>query len=116
SFDLANLSSEGVSTLELQKTARAENPSGGLGATVNIITMKPLSQSGQNATISVKGIYDTSNEAGDDVTPEIAGVYTNTFADDMFGFGVSFSHQERDFQQQSAAIQGLGTSRERCTA
>ncbi len=106
SFDLANLSAEGVSTLELHKTARAENPSGGLGATVNIITMKPLAQPGQNATISVKGIHDTSNEEGDDVTPEIAGVYTNTFADDMFGFGVSFSHQERDFQQQSANIQG----------
>lgn len=106
SFDLANLSSEGVNTLELQKTARAENPSGGLGATVNIITMKPLSQPGQNATISVKGIYDSSNEEGDDVTPEIAGVYSNTFADDMFGFGLSFSHQERDFQQQSANIQG----------
>lgn len=106
SFDLANLSSEGVSTLELQKTARAENPSGGLGATVNIITMKPLSQPGQNATISVKGIHDTSVEEGDDLTPEIAGVYSNTFADEMFGFGVSFSHQERDFQQQSANIQG----------
>lgn len=106
SFNLANLSSEGVNTLELQKTARAENPSGGLGATVNIITMKPLAQSGQNATFSVKGIYDSSNEAGDDVTPEIAGVYSNTFADDMFGFGLSFSHQERDFQQQAANIQG----------
>jgi len=68
--------------------------------------MKPLAQSGQNATFSVKGIYDSSNEAGDDVTPEIAGVYSNTFADDMFGFGLSFSHQERDFQQQAANIQG----------
>jgi len=106
SFNLSNLSSEGVNTLELQKTARAENPSGGLGATVNIITMKPLAQSGQQASFSVKGIYDTSNEEGDDVTPEIAGVYSNTFADDMFGFGVSFSHQERDFQQQAANIQG----------
>ncbi|NDW15278.1 TonB-dependent receptor [Alteromonas genovensis] len=106
SFNLSNLSSEGVNTLELQKTARAENPSGGLGATVNIITMKPLAQSGQRASFSVKGIYDTSNEEGDDVTPEVAGVYSNTFADDMFGFGVSFSHQERDFQQQAANIQG----------
>jgi len=106
SFNLENLSSEGVNTLELHKTARAENPSGGLGATVNIITMKPLSQPGQNFTFSAKGIYDTSNEEGDDVTPEIAGVYSNTFADDMFGFGVSFSHQERDFQQQAANIQG----------
>ena len=106
SFNLENLSSEGVNTLELHKTARAENPSGGLGATVNIITMKPLARPGQQASFSAKGIYDTSNVEGDDVTPEIAGVYSNTFADDRFGFGVSFSHQERDFQQQSANIQG----------
>ena len=108
SFNLENLSSEGVNTLELHKTARAENPSGGLGATVNIITMKPLARPGQQASFSAKGIYDTSNVEGDDVTPEIAGVYSNTFADDRFGFGVSFSHQERDFQQQSANIQGGG--------
>ncbi|HAU26282.1 MAG TPA: TonB-dependent receptor [Alteromonas australica] len=106
SFNLENLSSEGVNTLELHKTARAENPSGGLGATVNIITIKPLARPGQQASFSAKGIYDTSNVEGDDVTPEIAGVYSNTFADDRFGFGVSFSHQERDFQQQSANIQG----------
>lgn len=106
SYNLENLSSEGVSTLELQKTARAENPSGGLGATVNIITMKPLNNPGQHFSVSAKGIYDTSNVEGDDVTPEIAGVYSNTFKNDMFGIGVSFSHQERDFQQQSASIQG----------
>lgn len=106
SFNLENLSSEGVNTLELHKTARAENPSGGLGATVNIITMKPLARPGQQASFSAKGIYDTSNVEGDDITPEFAGVYSNTFADDRFGFGVSFSHQERDFQQQAATIQG----------
>ncbi|MFT7314760.1 MAG: iron complex outermembrane receptor protein, partial [Paraglaciecola sp.] len=41
SYNLENLSSEGVSALEVYKTARAENPSGGLGATVNIVTAKP---------------------------------------------------------------------------
>ena len=106
SFNFENLSSEGVSTLELQKTARAENPSGGLGATVNIITSRPLQKSGQQYSFSAKGIYDTSNETGDDVTPEFAGVYSNTFADDTFGVGISFSHQERDFRQESANIQG----------
>lgn len=55
SYNLENLSSEGVSTLELQKTARAENPSGGLGATVNIITMKPLNNPGQHFSVSAKG-------------------------------------------------------------
>ena len=47
SYNLENLSSEGVSALEVFKTARAENPSGGLGATVDIVTTKPLSQLGE---------------------------------------------------------------------
>ncbi|MFC7001021.1 TonB-dependent receptor [Pseudobowmanella zhangzhouensis] len=106
SYNLENLSSEGVSTLELQKTARAENPSGGLGATVNIITSRPLQKPGQQYSFSAKGIFDTSNEAGEDVTPEFAGVYSNTFNDDKMGVSVSFSHQERSFRREEANIQG----------
>ena len=106
SYNLENLSSEGVSALEVQKTARAENPSGGLGATVNIITTKPLARPGEHYSVSGKAMYDSSNEAGDDVTPEMAALYSNTFADDRIGFAISLSHQERDFQKQSANIQG----------
>ena len=106
SYDLANLSSEGVSALEVYKTARADLPSGGLGATVNIVTTKPLNSPGQKFSVSAKGMYDTSNEMGDDVTPEFSAIYSNTFADDKFGVAVSFSHQERSFQQQSSQIDG----------
>lgn len=106
SYSLENLSSEGVSALEVYKTARAENPSGGLGATVNIVTTKPLSQPGQRFSIMGKGINDTSNETGDDVTPEVSAVYSNTFADDTIGIAFTLSHQERDFQRQQANIQG----------
>ncbi|WP_306518131.1 TonB-dependent receptor [Rheinheimera sp.] len=106
SYNLENLSSEGVSALEVYKTARAENPSGGLGATVNIITTKPLNNPGQHASVSAKGIYDSSNKKGDDVTPEFALVVSDTMLDDKFGVALSFSHQERDFQKQQANIQG----------
>ncbi|BDX07150.1 TonB-dependent receptor [Planctobacterium marinum] len=106
SYDLANLSSEGVSTLEVHKTAKSYLPSGGLGATVNIMTTKPLNSPGFKYSASAKGIYDESNVKGDDVTPEFAAVISNTFLDDNFGVALSFSHQERDFQQQSANIQG----------
>ncbi|MFC4654421.1 TonB-dependent receptor [Rheinheimera marina] len=106
SFNLENLSSEGVSALEIQKTARAENPSGGLGATVNIVTTKPLSNPGQHGSVSAKGLYDSSNVAGEDVTPEFAAVYSNTFDDERYGIAFSFSHQQRDFQKQQANIQG----------
>lgn len=116
SYDLANLSSEGVSALEVIKTARAENPSGGIGALVNIVTARPLSSPGQKYAISAKGIYDTSNVKGDDVTPELAAIYSNTYADNTIGVALSLSLQERDFQQQSANIpgwqadQGLGNA------
>lgn len=106
SYNLENLASEGVSALEVYKTARAENPSGGLGATVNIITAKPLSSPGERYSFSAKGIYDSSNEKGDDITPELAAIYSNTFADEKFGIAISLSHQQRDFQRQYANIQG----------
>ncbi|RUO79221.1 TonB-dependent receptor [Pseudidiomarina taiwanensis] len=106
SYNLENLSSEGVSALEVYKSARAEMPSGGLGATVNIVTMRPLSQSGQRFSIMGKAIHDTSNVEGDDFTPEVSAVYANTFADDRFGVAVTVSQQRRDFQNQQAFIQG----------
>lgn len=106
SYNLENLSSEGVSALEVYKTARAETPSGGLGATVNIVTLRPLATSGQRFAIMGKALHDTSVEVGDDVTPEVAAVYSNTFADDRFGVAFSVSQSRRDFQLQQANIQG----------
>jgi len=106
SFNFENLASDGVSALEVYKTARAENPTGGLGATVNIVTTKPLSSPGEKMSISAKALYDSSNEEGDDVTPEFSALYSNTYADDSLGFAFAFNHQRRDFQQQSANIQG----------
>ena len=106
SYSLENLSSDGVSALEVYKTARAENPSGGLGATVNIVTRKPLNSPGEKYSFSAKGIHDSSNVEGDDVTPEFSALYSNTFLDDRLGFAFAVSHHERDFQKQQARIQG----------
>ncbi len=106
SFAFENLSSEGVAALEIYKTARADKPTGGIGATVNIVTNRPLERPGQRFSVMAKGIHDTSNEVNDDVTPEIAGIYSNTFNDNRFGVSANFSHYRRDFQNQSARVQG----------
>ena len=106
SYKFENLSSDGVSALEVHKTARAENPTGGLGATVNIVTTKPFASPGEKYSLSAKGIHDSSNEEGSDVTPEYSALYSNTFLDDSLGFAFSINHHERDFQQQEANIQG----------
>ena len=106
SYSFENLSSDGVSALELYKTARAENPTGGLGATVNIVTAKPLSSGKEKFSLSAKAIHDSSNVAGDDVTPEFSAIYSNAYLDETVGFSFSMNHHRRDFQQQSAHIQG----------
>lgn len=106
SYSLENLSAEGVKTLEVYKTSTVANPSGGLGATVNIVTTKPLAQPGERYSFMAKARHDESVEKGDTVTPEIAGVYSNTFNDDTFGVSLSFNHYQRDFQRQQANIQG----------
>src|SRR5262245_5123781 len=50
SFDFSTLASEGVSGLEVYKTGNAAVPSGGIGATLNIKTIRPL-EGGNQATI-----------------------------------------------------------------
>jgi len=109
-YDLSNLASDAVSAIEVYKTSRAETPTGGIGATVNIKTARPLDKPGLVASFGVKGVYDTSatnlpdNASGSDVTPEVSAIFSNTFADDMFGIGLSASYQERDSGFSQAAV------------
>src|SRR4029079_13889194 len=62
SFDFANLASEAVAALEVQKTARSATPTGGIGATVNIKTTRPLDAPGMHLSFGMKGVNDTSSQ------------------------------------------------------
>jgi outer membrane cobalamin receptor len=79
SFDFANLASESISAVEVYKTSRAANSTGGIGASVNIRTARPLEQPGTRFNLGVKGVMDMSadnlpsNIQGDSVTPELSG-------------------------------------------
>ncbi len=102
SFDFSNLAAESVSGVEVYKTANATLSSGGIGSTINIITARPLTSPGLNTALSIKGVMDTTNEKGDDITPEISGLFSNTFADDTIGVGLSLSQQTRDSRREFA--------------
>lgn len=104
SFDFANIASESVSAIEVYKTSRADVTPGGMGATINIVTPKPL-KSDPRASIGIKGVFDQSTEDSE-VTPEISGIYSTNFADGMFGIAVTGSYQER---KSTAASANIGT-------
>lgn len=105
SFEFSNIASEGISAVEVYKSGRANVATGGIGAVVNVKTNKPLNAPGFQAAISGKGVHDPGTREGNSLTPEIAGLISNTFADDTFGVSLSASYQERDGGTQSATTQ-----------
>ncbi len=104
SYDFGNIATEGVSAVEVYKTTRADLPGGGIGATVNMLTARPLQNPGFKGVVGVKGVYETANEKGDKITPEVSALFSDTFNDDKFGVLISASHQKRNNREQRAAI------------
>jgi len=98
-FNFANIASESVQAVEVFKTADASVTTGGIGATLNIKTHRPLQSPGLKATFGGKLVEDKSSDNAS-VTPELSGLYSQTFADDKFGISLSGSYQERESGMQ----------------
>jgi TonB-dependent receptor len=96
SFDFSNIAAEAVSGLEVYKTGQALLPSGGIGATINVKTRRPFDTPGLQGSIGVKALNDTSNEAGEDITPEVSGLFSWTNDGETLGFGIFGEYSERD--------------------
>ena len=109
SFNFAEISADSVSGVEVYKTTRVDLPSGGIGATVNVKTARPLSLDEFVAAGSIKAQMDTSNEVGDDITPEVTGILSKSW--DLQGggqFGLLFngSYSERDSREEIVSTDG----------
>ncbi|WP_305098529.1 TonB-dependent receptor [Croceibacterium aestuarii] len=103
SFDFDNLASEGVSRLEVYKTGRAAIPSGGIGASINIVTQRPLDIAGDGlrGSLGAKALYDLSNDKFH-VDPDLSGIVTWTDLDNTFGVSLFGAYQERQSAAASA--------------
>ena len=106
SFDFSNLAVEGVSRVEVYKSGKADVPTGGIGSTINIVSTRPLEAPGFNATVAASGMHDTSTETGDDITPELSLLVSNTFLDDTVGVSLTAVRQERNNGAATASVGG----------
>jgi TonB-dependent receptor len=109
-FDMSNLASEGVSGIEVYKTGRAAIPSGGIGATINIKTLRPLDAPAQGS-FGVKAMFDTSVETGDEITPEASGLWSWTNDGENIGISLFGSYQKRDSASVGASNQDWNVER-----
>ncbi len=106
SFDL--LAAELINGAEIYKSSQARLQDGGIGATVNIKTPRPLDINGFKAVVSAKGQYEANSGK---VTPQAFGLISDTFADGTLGLLASVSYQKRDaltrFTQNRGYLPGV---------
>ena len=101
-FDFANLAAESVAGVDVYKTSMANIPTGGIGATINIRSARPLELGEQRLSLGAKAVYDTSAQDSS-WTPELSGIYSGVFAEGKFGIALSAIYQQRDFGYNQAA-------------
>jgi TonB-dependent receptor len=103
-FDFGNLASEGVSRLEVYKTGRASNPSGGIGASINVVTRRPLDANdpGFQGSVGAKAVYDVSGGKSRGFTPEFSGLASWSNDEQNIGLSIYGSYQKRRSSAVSA--------------
>ncbi|WP_347331104.1 TonB-dependent receptor [Marinimicrobium locisalis] len=89
-FRFDTIAAEMVSGVSVYKTASSTVPSGGIGATIDVKTARPL-DIGDKLTGSVKMLSDV--DAGS-TTPAVSGLFSK--ATDTFGVLAAVSYQERE--------------------
>lgn len=105
-FNFAEIGSESVSGVQVYKTAKAHQPTGGMGATVNIDTARPFDYSETTILANIDAVHDSSVIEGDDITPEFGGLFSTQFGDGMFGVLANVFYSERQFSELSTHTDG----------
>jgi iron complex outermembrane recepter protein len=91
-FDFNVFASDLFSSLAVQKTASAATDEGSLGATIDLVTGRPLT-TGNRAALSVEDAY---YESGETHNPRVAGLLSHTWLDNSMGLALSFAYSKRD--------------------
>ncbi|MDH3788927.1 MAG: TonB-dependent receptor [Xanthomonadales bacterium] len=100
-YNFANLAAESVAAVDVYKTSMADIPTGGIGATVNIRTARPFDMDDRVVSLGAKAVTDKS-ALHDSWTPEVSGIFADTFADGTFGVAISGVYQKRKYGYNQA--------------
>lgn len=102
SFDV--LSPNMIQRTEVYKTTLPQLQEGGIGATVNVITTRPLDgKTGLHGAAAAGGIYDLLDKAA---SPELSGILTYANPDKTFGVSLAASFTNRRSQMDQYVVHG----------
>ena len=92
-FDFNVFASDLFSSLEVRKTASADTDEGSLGATVDLVTGKPLDYKGRKIALSAEDAY---YENGQTHNPRVAALLADQWFDERLGVSLSGAYSKRD--------------------
>ncbi len=104
SFEFVNVSTEAVSAIEVYKTPQAINMPGGIGATINIKTQRPLSHPKSLFSLGAKAVTDSTHS--DTSSPELSTTFNRTFLSNRVGIFFSGAYQKRRSTIEESLIDG----------
>lgn len=102
-FSFDTVSADMVNSINVFKTATATQQSGGIGATVNITTARPLAWDGLKIAGSIKALNDDNSG---ETTPEYSALISNTFNDGTVGALLAVSHKQAKTRLNQAQTDG----------
>ncbi|MBH0077009.1 TonB-dependent receptor [Pseudoalteromonas sp. SWYJ118] len=88
--DLSSFSSDILSSIEVQKTASADQDEGSLGANVVLKTIKPLSLKKPIRSIELQGRY---NDYSEDANRKVSASFSDKYLDDSLGVIFTFADE-----------------------
>jgi iron complex outermembrane recepter protein len=107
SFNFDVLPAELISRVDVYKSATAELEEGGIGSTITLHTPRPLEIGQFKSIFAAKALYEDLSE---NVTPEVFGMISDTFADNRAGVLVSASYQKRKNRIERILMDGILTA------
>ena len=100
-FSFDTIASELVTSVSVDKTFSASQPSGGIGSIINIKTARPMASREFKVAGSVKATFDTNSQK---TTPQGTVFFSNS--NDQLGWLVSLSKQTREARINEVQIDG----------
>lgn len=99
-FNYDLIAAELIGGVQINKTQQANLPEGGIGAVINIETLKPLDV-GSRIAGSLEGYY---NDRAEETDPQASFLISETFNDDEFGvlFSANYTSSFTRFDSNSA--------------
>lgn len=102
SFDI--LAAEMVSRVDVYKTSKAELSDGGIGAVIDVRSLRPLNlDEGFTGAASVKAMHE---ELPDTTSPQFSGVGSYKSDDGKFGISASIASHKRDVRSDYVGTSG----------